>query len=212
MAAPPLTVVASRPHRRNRPASPVACLGDIVDPTLPRQATLLGRALAPFCSATTDANAVERARTIFMKMFEAGANNRAALAGLLSPSELQHLRGAIASALRGIDHAGACERVGALREIAHPDTWAAAASPICRDPTLILYAENEDSVMAAASPTRRVLGSHGLALFPVSRIDTVRGGVTPVQHASLIFHFYQFLPHFSGFYRKLRSSKLVLAA
>ena len=38
------------------------------------------------------------------------------------------------------------------------------------------------------------------------------GGDSPVQHASLIFHHYQFLPHFAEFYRRLKQSKLVLAA
>jgi hypothetical protein len=33
-----------------------------------------------------------------------------------------------------------------------------------------------------------------------------------VQHASLIFHYFQFLPHVAAFYRGLKSGKTRLAA
>lgn len=194
--------------------SPVACREDIVDPSEPKPSTLLGRALKPFCvpGAGADAPAIERARSIFTKMFEAGANNRAALAGLLSASELRHLRSAVVSSLRGIDATGAIERIRALGELAHPSSWAAAGAPLCAAPSLILYAEREESVMTGSSPTRSALDRDRLALFPSSQCEVVGGGSSPVQHASLIFHYYHFLPHFEAFYRKLKPSKLVLAA
>ena len=206
--------------REGRPAalagvvlvSPVACHDDIVDPGAARPATLLGRALRPFSGASADPAAVERARTIFAKMFEAGANNRAAIAGLLSPAELLHLRDAVASAIRGIDPAGACERVRALSELSHPVSWPEGGVPLTLAPALVLYAEREDSVMAANAPTPRVLASRGADLFPLLETHVVRGGESPVQHASLIFHYYQFLPFFESFYRRLKPSKLVLAA
>jgi hypothetical protein len=192
--------------------SPVTCLDDIVDPGLQRQGTLLGRALGPFTMPTVDLHAVEKARTIFTKMFEAGANNRSALAGLLGPGELLRLREAVVSALRGIDAVGARERVRALSEMAHPRTWAKAGRPLCAEPVLALYAEREDSVMAASSPTRAELEEHGPGLFPGLQSRIVQGGTSPVQHASLIFHYYQFLPYFEAFYRGLKTGKMGLAA
>ena len=193
--------------------SPVACPEDIVDPSAPRQTTLLGRALKPFGSpGGADLTAIEKARAIFRKMFEAGANNRAALAGLMSRSETRRVRDAVASALGGIDAAGANERVRALAELAHPRDWSPRGAPICNAPVLILFAEREDSVITATSPTRRALEGGHRALFPGSECRVVTGGGNPVQHASLIFHYYQFHPHFTGFYRRLKLSKLVLAA
>ncbi len=192
--------------------SPVACYEDVVDPSSPRPTTLLGRALKPFADPDADSSITERARSIFIKMFEAGANNRAALAGLLSPSELRHLRAAVISAIHGIDATGARERVAALGGLGHPACWAATGLPLCVAPTLILYAEKEGSVIAATSPTRRQLESDRASLFPTSECRVVRGGQTPVQHASLIFHHYQFLPHIAAFYRQSKPGKLVLAA
>jgi len=194
--------------------SPVACHEDVVDPALPRPATLLGRALRPFAEpgAGADPAVIERARSIFLKMFEAGANNRAALAGLLSPAELRRLRAAVAAAIQGIDANGALERVAALRSLGHPATWGRPAAPLCPAPALILYAEKEGSVISANSPTRRLLESERHGLFPASELRIVRGGGTPVQHASLIFHHYQFLPHLASFYRRSKPGKFVLAA
>jgi hypothetical protein len=194
--------------------SPVACSEDVLDPSAPKATTLLGRALRPFgdCGAGADPSVVERARTIFLKMFEAGANNRAALAGLLSPDELRRIRAAVTSAIHGIDAAGALERVGALRRLAHPASWADCGLPLSPAPTLILYAEKEDSVIAATSPTRRILESDHLRFFPWSECRVVRGGASPVQHASLIFHHYQFLPHIAAFYRGSKLGKFAYAA
>lgn len=192
--------------------SPVACHDDIVDPLALRPATLLGRALKPFFGPAAEPAAVERARAIFAKMFEAGANNRAAIAGLLSAAELLHLREKVISAIRGIDPEGARERVRALGEISHPGTWGSAPGPLTHAPAMVLYAEREDSVMAERAPTPRVLARDGAGLFPSLETHVVGGGQSPVQHASLIFHYYQFLPYFESFYRRLKPSKLVLAA
>ena len=194
--------------------SPVACYEDVVDPSSARPTTLLGRALRPFAEAGAgaDPSVIERARSIFLKMFESGANNRAALAGLLSPAELRRLRAAVSAAIRGIDATGAFERVGALRGLDPPASWVTQGPPLCPAPALILYAEREGSVLSANSPTRRLLESDRGGLFPASECRVVRGGGTPVQHASLIFHHYQFLPHVDAFYRRSKPGKFVLAA
>jgi hypothetical protein len=79
-------------------------------------------------------------------------------------------------------------------------------------PALILYAEKEGSVMADTSPTRRLLERSHEALFPRSECRVVSGGPTPAQHASLIFHHHQFLPHIAAFYRESKPGKFVQAA
>ena len=60
--------------------SPVACVEDVFAPGAAKPATLLGRALKPFLGGgPASAAAVEKSRTIFARMFEAGAQNRASL-------------------------------------------------------------------------------------------------------------------------------------
>jgi hypothetical protein len=194
--------------------SPVACNEDVVDPSVPKPTTLLGRALRPFGDAGSEADpsVVDRARSIFVKIFEAGAKNHAALASLLSPAEMGRIREAVMAAIHGIDATGVRERVAALRALEHPESWAVPGQPLSLAPTLILYAEKEGSVLTASSPTRRLFESDRQTLFPTSECRIVRGGESPVQHASLIFHHYQFLPHIAAFYRESKPSKFGLAA
>jgi hypothetical protein len=49
--------------------------------------------------------------------------------------------------------------------------------------------------------------------FSRGEMRIVRNGSgNPVQHASLIFHYFQFLPHIVEFYRGLKSRKFRVAA
>jgi hypothetical protein len=76
-----------------------------------------------------------------------------------------------------------------------------------------MYAEKETSVITEHSPTRFALESAHRAYFPNGQYKIItnhRG--TPVQHASLIFHCFNFLPPISAFYRHLKNGKLHLAA
>ena len=80
-------------------------------------------------------------------------------------------------------------------------------------PTLILYAEKEGAVLADTSPTRQALEQFPYTFFPQGQVRIVSGGAGgPVQHASLVFHYYQFLPHFQRYYRGLKSRKFGQAA
>ena len=196
--------------------SPVACVEDLLPEAGAKPTTLLGRAIKPYLEAggAVDPRLVEKSRAIFSKMFEAGAQNRAALQGLMTAAELQRLRTAVLSTIQGIDFTGACERVQSLQRMLPPSAYfQLEVLPLCDAPTLILYTEKEDAVIADGSPTRRALAAAHRAYFPQSDCRVVgnpRGA--PVQHASLIFHCTNFLPMLAGFYRRVRTGRERLAA
>ncbi len=197
--------------------SPVACAADIVTPGEPKPSTLIGRALKPYLDAggRVEPTAIEKSRAIFAKMFEAGAQNRTALRTLMTASELRHLRAAVLGAIQQIGATGACERVQALREMPPLSAWSGPArQPLCTAPALVLYAEKESAALAADSPTRAAFATALAAFFPGGELEIVAAGAgrTPVQHASLIFHYFEFLPTVAAFYRRLKSGKTRLAA
>jgi hypothetical protein len=196
--------------------SPVACVDDLIAPQAPKPSTLLGRALKPYLTSTgaVREETVERSRTIFARMFEAGAQNKATLRSLMSRSELTRLYEAVMGTIRGINAAGASERVQALRTMLPPPAYfSPPLLPLAAVPTLVLYAENESSVLDPASPTRFALETAHRAYFPAGQLRVIASSFgTPVQHASLIFHAFDFLPPISAFYQRLKPSKLTAAA
>ncbi len=197
--------------------SPVACAADIVAPDEPKPSTLIGRALKPFLDAHATGPAVptsviEKARVIFTKMFEAGAQNQTSLRALMSAAELRHLHASVIAAIQSIDFTGACERLSALRQLPPLSAWDGGPRPLSLAPTLILYAEKEGAVLHDRSPTRAALGTTLSAFFPCGTHHVVSGGTSPVQHASLIFHYFQFLPPITAFYRQLKTRNVPLAA
>ncbi len=193
--------------------SPVACVADIITPGEAKPSTLVGRALQPYLTTRASSESVvEKSRAIFTRMFESGAQNRESLAFLLTRAELSHLRHHVLATIRRVSAHGACERVQALHHLngLHP---AAETGPLCIAPTLILYAEKESAVLTETSPTRHELERRVARWFPCGRLHVVtnpRG--TPVQHASLIFHCFNFLPVISAFYQRLKSGKFRHAA
>ncbi len=196
--------------------SPVGCVEDLLAPGAAKPGTLLGRAIKPyFDHVTTNEAAVEKSRVIFARMFEAGAQNKAALRALMSPAELTGLRDAVMGAIRGITPTGASERVRAMRTMIPPTTYfSQALLPLSEAPALVLFAEREDAVIDARSPTRFAFESAHRAYFPRGRVQTIAAlpGGAPVQHASLIFHVFEFLPPLSQFYARLRPEPLRSAA
>lgn len=184
--------------------SPVACLGDLIDPAEPKPTTLLGRVLRPFLAtdAEPDRAVIDRARNVFLKMFEAGAVNKEALWMLLTREETDRLRDAVLATINAIEPRGAFERVSELRRL--PE-WS-GPRPLFAGPALALYSEKESAVIVENSPTARILrGPELRAWFPHGRCLTVSNpGGSPVQHASLIFHSRNFQPPLAGFYRQLR--------
>jgi len=196
--------------------SPVACVEDLLPDASAKPTTLLGRAIKPYLEAggAVDARLVEKSRAIFSKMFEAGAQNRAALQGLMTTDELRRLRAAVLATIQGIDYTGACERVQSLQRMLPPGAYFQLdVLPLCDAPTLILYTEKEDAVIAEGSPTRRAMAAAHRAYFPQSDCRVVCNPQgAPVQHASLIFHCTNFLPMLAGFYRRVRTRRERLAA
>lgn len=183
--------------------SPVTHATDLLDPAAPKPTTLLGRVVKPYlqAGAAVDRTLVEKSRAVFLKMFESGAQNKEALQLLLSREETQRLRAAVLAAINAIEPNAAAERVQAM------NTFAPLATPrvLLSTPALILYAEKESAVLRDDAPGRLALESAGPAWFPRSRCLTVSNQTGhPVQHASLIFHAWDFQPAIAAFYRSLR--------
>lgn len=197
--------------------SPVTCVADIFPPEAAKPSTLLGRALKPFLEnrGHIAGAAVERSRTIFVRMFEAGAQNKAALGRLLLPAELGRLRDAVVGTIRGITDLGAQERVRALADMRPPtDYFGPGQLPLATAPTLVLFAQAEEAVMDPLAPSLFAFRHAVRAYFPDGQVREVRArpGDAPVQHASLIFHVFEFLPPIQAFYARLRAQTLPLAA
>ncbi len=196
--------------------SPVACVDDLIAPGTVKPATLLGRAFKPYLTTGAVSEAtIEKSRAIFTRMFEAGAQNKETLRTLMTAPEMRQLHGAVMATIRGITTTGARERVQAMQAMIAPTAYfSQALLPLTEAPVLILFAEREDAVLDSASPTRFALESAHRAYFPFGRVHRVNAlpGGSPVQHASLIFHVFEFLPYLGSFYSKLRSTKLKSAA
>lgn len=131
---------------------------------------------------------VERARRCFVGLFEAGAENRT-----LSTRHLA-IRRKIFGVLEHTSALGGYQRVLALRDFNRP----AEGGSIFEGPTLLLKAEDEESILVPSSPTLELLANQqGLrAQFPNASLRTVLSSdpSDPVPHASLIFHQHCFNP------------------
>lgn len=196
--------------------SPVACIDDLLAPGAIKPSTLLGRAIKPFVdmAGNVDHRGIEKARNIFTKMFEAGAQNTEALGALMSRSELNQLRDAVMASIQTIEPNGAYQRVQSLKQMEPPSSYfSQTVLPLSNAPTLVLYAEKESAVIVDHSPTRFALQSAHRAYFPYSHFRVVSNhNGSPVQHASLIFHCFNFLLPISAFYKHLKTGKIFKAA
>ncbi|MBS0631669.1 MAG: alpha/beta hydrolase [Verrucomicrobia bacterium] len=191
--------------------SPVACVADLIAPGAAKPATLLGRAVKPWLgTGEVREETVEKSRVIFTRMFEAGAQNKASLRLLMTRAELNRLYAGVMGAIRGINAAGACERVRSLAGMAAPTAYfQPGLLPLTAAPTLIMYAEREETVLDPGSPTRFALTSATQAYFPGAKVRTIANPFgSPVQHASLIFHVANFLPPLAAFYAARKPAKL----
>jgi hypothetical protein len=197
--------------------SPVACVADVVAPGVPKPATLIGRALQPYLDQTRVPSEaiVERSRTVFARMFEAGAQNKVALRRLMTPGELARLHAGVSGAIQGITVQGAAARVRALQAMKSPtDYFLPGRLPLTPAPALVLFAEKEDAMLDARAPSLFAFRHAVRAYFPrgMTKEVAARPGQAPVQHASLIFHVYEFLPPLQAFYARLKAGQLPLAA
>jgi hypothetical protein len=197
--------------------SPIGCIEDLLAPGESKPATLLGRAVKPYLDSVdgeVDPRLIEKSRTIFTRMFGAGAQNKAALATLMTPVEMKHLSKSVLDTIARIDARGACERMGALRRFTSPnDYFSQRLLPLSEVPALILFAEDENSVIDSRSPTRFAFTASHRAYFPQSECLTLANPLgAPVQHASLIFHVGNFLPPISRFYSTIKTRRFPRAA
>jgi len=197
--------------------SPVACTADLIPPAPARPSTLVGRVLKPYFDSPGEPAepVVERSRLVFSRMFEAGAQNRVALARLMSRPEIEQLHGAVMGTIRGLTARGAWERVRAFGAMRSPlEYFSPALLPLAAAPALVLFAEREDAMLEPASPTAFAFRRALPAYFPAGSTTEVRArpGSPPVQHASLIFHVAEFLVPLRAFYGRLPAPGLPLAA
>lgn len=195
--------------------SPVACAADLINPAAAKPDTLVGRALQPFLEAggTITPEGLQKSRTVFNRMFDAGAQNREVLGALFSPADLAALRRRVADAIGGISPAGALERVRSLTFMPGLQAMADQAIPVTQTPALLLYAEKEDNVLTETSPTRLALERALPALFPRGRLyEVTNPSGSPVQHASLLFHAANFRPFLQALYEEQKSRRWAAAA
>lgn len=197
--------------------SPVACVTDVIAPGGSKPATLIGRALKPYLDplAPPSDAAVERSRTVFTRMFDAGAQNKSALGRLMTRRELERLHANVIGTIRGITAQGAKERVQAMVAMKSPtDYFLPGLLPLTAMPALVLFAEREDAMLDPGSPSLFAFKHAHRAYFPQGLVKEVkaRAGDAPVQHASLIFHVFEFMPPLQAFYARVRSLALPLAA
>lgn len=197
--------------------SPVACVADLVAPGVMKPQSLLGRALKPLLGETGPATegAVEKARTVFTRMFEAGAQNKAALRRLMTVPELERLRAGVLGTIRAVTTRGAHERVLALAAMQTPlGYFRPELLPLTTAPALVLFAEREDAVLDPRAPAIFAFRHAARAYFSDGVVCEVaaRPGDAPVQHASLVFHVFEFLPPLQAFYARVRAATWALAA
>lgn len=197
--------------------SPVTCAADLIAPGAAKPATLLGRALKPYLDRTNDTPeaTVEKSRALFLRMFEAGAQNKRALRTVMTKEEAERLRNAVLATIRDVTVDGARQRAQALSAMVPPtEYFHPQLLPLTEAPALVLFAECEDAVLDAHAPARFALGRATSAYLPngSSRRVVAKAGEPPVQHASLVFHLFEFLPYFQTFYQRVRRGPLAFAA
>ncbi len=197
--------------------SPVTCVADLIAPGASKPGTLLGRALKPYLDAgdaPSDA-VIEKSRVLFLRMFESGAKNKETLRLLMTQDESTRLRNAVLATIHAVTFAGARKRVEALAQMVPPtEYFSPRVLPLTNAPTLVLFAEDEDVVLDASAPVRLAFERASRAYFPqsVARVIAAKAGEAPVQHASLVFHVFEFLPSLQAFYQRLRRAPLPAAA
>jgi pimeloyl-ACP methyl ester carboxylesterase len=197
--------------------SPVTCISDLIAPGPEKPTTLLGRALKPYLDGAGPASeaVVEKSRGLFVRMFEAGAQNKAVLRSLMTKGEADRLREAVMATIRGVSVAGARQRAEALASMIAPTNYfTPQLLPLCTAPTLILFAEREEQVLDRCAPVRLAFERAPRAYFAqgTARLVTAHPGSAPVQHASLIFHAFEFLSLLRPFYQGIRRRPLAFAA
>jgi pimeloyl-ACP methyl ester carboxylesterase len=192
--------------------SPVACTQDLIEPGAKKPATLLGRLVKGFLELPAKATEaqigawVDKSQQVMIRMFESGVQNKETLKLVLAKNEVLRLRQTVVDSIRATTPTGACERLASLEAMPSPLEFDHDSLPLSRAPALVLFAEKEDSIMIESSPTRRAFETRLRRYFPKGSFLVVtnpQGGA--VQHASLLFHCFNFNPPISRFFTRLHT-------
>lgn len=189
--------------------SPVLCTADLIRPDGERSGGVrmlesnLRKIMGADPADERDLNRqLERARRCFQALFETGAENR--------PLTTRHLtiRSRIFGVLEQTSNLGGYERVLALKRFAPP----CRRHTLFSGPSLLMVAEDEESVLVPSSPTLRLARDPDAlrAMLPAVRLRTVRSPepADPVAHASLIFHHHAFNPLLETWLERLHRQPL----
>jgi len=190
--------------------SPVFCTADLIRPDNQRTGGVrmlesnLRKILQIDPADELDLNRqLERARRCFQTLFEAGADNRALTTRHLA------IRQRIFGVLEHTSNLGGYERVLALRNFTEPNP----ANTIFSGPTLVMLAEDEQSILVPSSPTLKLCANHHCfrQIFPEGKVCLVAScdDNDPVAHASLIFHQHCFNPRMEQWLNKLHNQPLL---
>lgn len=190
--------------------SPVLCTADLIRPENRRTGGVrmlesnLRKILKADPQDPEDLNRqLTRARRCFQALFEAGAENR-----ILTTRHLA-IRRRIFDVLEHTSNLGGYERVLALRTFAEPD----CSHTVFAGPTLVLLAEDEESILVPDSPTLRLCSDHDCfrMIFPEGKVRLVcsRDADDQVPHASLIFHQHCYNPRLETWLQKLHNQPLL---
>jgi hypothetical protein len=189
--------------------SPVLCLEDVVDLEMTRQKTLVGRAISQLVDVDPDnpqavEKAMQKARNIFVKMFTSGRDRLNFSAKDLIPVF------AIEDEVLNIFNLD----VGANSGFFHRYLELKQQKPIEVEflsdiPTLVLFAEGEQDVLTAKSPTLETLSDINKlqAIFPNGTVEYVysQGSERKVTHSDLIFQAKRFQEHLVPWLQRMRS-------
>ncbi len=200
--------------------SPVLSLEDLTGPdrATRRDCSLVGRVCLPMLDVEPgrDADAsVRNGRRFFGRLFTAGSQNRRAMRRLRWRRQGEFLKARILETVQEISTEGARQRLALLRR-ACPLAAGEWPQPLSARPTLAIFAEQEDAVLSAAAPVRRLLAVEAAPTGALPRAEVaVARSAEPgdaVQHASLIFHAHAYNPAIERFYAALGSRAGIFGA
>lgn len=169
--------------------SPVLCLNDLVREEKERHGgvRMLESSIKKIIKASNEGKSdlerqVERTRRCFQALFEAGAENRHLTSRHLA------IREKIMDVIENTTANGSYERFLVMREFQAPGN----GENLFTGPTLLLFAEAEESILVPNSPTLTKLRDPVIVknIFPQGQCREISSGnpTDPVPHASLIFH------------------------
>ncbi len=179
--------------------SPVLCQEDLVEPRVERQKTLVGRVFSDLTRVDHESpeaiiKAMDRAKSVFKKMFTSGRDLMKFESKDLIPIF------AIEDDVLGVFHMQPSDYQGYFTRFLELKN----APPMTRGflssiPTLVLFAEGENDVLAPSSPTFHNFSKieHLQSIFPNGQVEFVysKSDTRKVTHSDLVFQAARFGDH-----------------